>query len=231
MSEAVFINKMIEVFDPKPQGSSQMEGLTVREARVIEILKDTGAFLDGHFLLKSGKHSARYINKDALYPHTRETTEICHMMAGDFKDQKIDVVVGPEKGGIILSNNVADELTRLTGRVILGVYAEKSPTGGFVFNRGYDSFVKGKRVLITEDILTTGGSVKEVIEAITKVGGEAVGVAGICNRGEVKAKDLGVPVLSALINLNILAWEPNECSLCAAGVLIDDQVGHGRKAS
>ena len=99
-------------------------------AKVVDILKKIGAVItDDHFVYTSGKHGHVYINKDALYPHTKETSEVCEIMAKMFADQEVDVVAGPALGGIILSQWVASHLSELKGKEILGVYAEKDETG------------------------------------------------------------------------------------------------------
>src|SRR3990167_10692639 len=132
-----------------------------RDERVKKILADTNSVLsNGHFVYVSGKHGDKYINKDAIYPHTKAIKELCRMWAQDFKNSGVEVVVGPAMGGVILSHDTATELTKLLKRDIPGVYAEKDGDGGFKFTRGYDAFVKGKKVLVVEDVLTTGGSVK-----------------------------------------------------------------------
>src|SRR3989344_8674261 len=125
---------------------------------VIEILTKVGAIIkDSHFVGTSGLHFDTYINKDVLYPHTKETSQICEIYAEKYKDKDIQVVVGPALGGIILSQWVTHHLNKM-GSSTLAVYTEKTPDGGQVFTRGYDKLVKGKRVLIVEDNISTGGS-------------------------------------------------------------------------
>src|SRR3989338_3413671 len=214
---------------PKLRPSSPDGPPISREKRVRQILDQTGAVLtDGHFLYTSGLHGDTYINKDAIYPHTQETKEICGMWAEDFKDADIEVVVGPAMGGVILANNTADALTLITGHDVPGVYAEKADKG-FVFTRGYEEFVKGKRVLVVEDILTTGGSAKSVVEAVREIGGEVVGVAVIANRGGVKPQDLGVDILDSLMDIQMKAVRQGECQKCSEGIPINTRVGAGKK--
>src|SRR5581483_10874339 len=135
-------------------------------SKVLDILKKTGAVIpDSHFVGTQGRHFATYINKDALYPHTAETSAICEMMAEAVKDLEIDVVVGPALGGIILSTWTAFHLSKIKGKEVLGVYAEKSGDG-MALTRGYDKLVSGKQVLVVEDLTTTGGSVKKTMGAV-----------------------------------------------------------------
>lgn len=208
----------------------QMQHLhRMREVRAGQILEDAGAILtNDHFVLTSGKHASGYINKDAAYPHTEATRELCRMWAEDFAGQGIDVVVGPAMGAIILANNTASELTTITGRQVFGVYAEKVGEG-FAFTRGYEQFIRGKRVLIVEDILTTGGSVKKVVDLVNNSGGQVVGVGVLANRGGVKPEDIGVDEIDALVTVEMDSWEEEECRLCIDGVQVNTRVGKGRE--
>jgi orotate phosphoribosyltransferase len=200
-----------------------------REEKVKKILAQANAVLtNGHFVYVSAKHGDKYINKDAIYPHTNLVRQLAKMWAEDFKDSGVEVVVGPAMGGIILSHDTASELSKILKKDIPGVYAEKDGEGGFSFTRGYDSFVKGKKVLVVEDILTTGGSVKKVIELTKEAGGKVVGLGAIANRGNVKAKDVGVKKLDALITLEFNAMEAKDCTLCKSGIPVNTNVGKGK---
>ena len=150
------------------------------------------------------------------------------MWAKDFADSGVEVVVGPAMGGVILSHATASELTRMLKRDIPGVYAEKTGDGGFDFTRGYGDFVKGKKVLVVEDVLTTGGSVKKVIDLTKKAGGKIIGLGVIANRGGVKARDIGVKKIDALIDINFIAMNPKDCKLCKNGIPVNTNVGKGK---
>lgn len=194
-----------------------------------KILASTNAILtNGHFVYVSTKHGDKYVNKDAIYPHTKAIRELTKMWAEGFKNSGVEVVVGPAMGGVILSNNTAGELTKLLKKDIPGVYAEKDGEGGFTFTRGYDAFVKGKKVLVVEDVLTTGGSVKKVIDLVRNSGGKIVGLAVIANRGGVKPRDVGIKKINALMNINMVAMEAKDCTLCKNGVPVNTNVGKGK---
>lgn len=200
-----------------------------REEKVKKILAQANAVLtNGHFVYVSAKHGDKYINKDAIYPHTNLVRELTRMWAEDFKDSGVEVVIGPAMGGVILSNNTASELSKIVKKDIPGVYAEKDGEGGFAFTRGYDAFVKDKKVLVVEDVLTTGGSVKKVIEMTKKAGGKIVGLGVIANRGGVKAKDVGVKKINSLIDIQMNAMEAKNCTLCKNGVPVNTNVGKGK---
>lgn len=201
-----------------------------REKTVRQILLDTGAFLiDSHFVLSSGKHTDSYVNKDAVYPHTEQTRELCRMWAKDFSESGTEVVLGPQLGAIVLANNTASELTRITGREVLAIPAEKDGED-FKLGRGYGELVKGrKRVLVVEDVVTTGKSVKKVIDLVRRHGGEVIGAGILCNRGGVEPQNIGVEEIDVLLNLNLPSWTSDECVPCKEGIPIDTRVGHGRK--
>ncbi len=200
-----------------------------REEKVKKILASTNAVLtNGHFVYVSAKHGDKYINKDAIYPHPNSIRKLCKMWAGDFKNSGVEVVVGPAMGGVILSHDTATELTKLLKKDVPGVYAEKDGEGGFKFTRGYDAFVKGKKVLVVEDVLTTGGSVKKVIDLTREAGGKIVGLGVIANRGNVKAKDVGVKKIDALIDIQMVTMEAKDCTLCKEKVPVNTNVGKGK---
>ncbi len=196
----------------------------------MKILGRVGAVLnDGHFVYTSGKHGSAYVNKDAIYPHTRETSYLCLYFAQHFLDREVNVVVGPEKGGIILSQHTASMLSTLSGRIVLAVYAEKDGDK-FVIKRGYEKLIPGKNILIVEDVLTTGGSAKKVFDAVYALGGNVIGLGAIYNRGGVTEGDIGLlPELYSLTSIDLKSWEADECPLCAADTPINTTVGKGRE--
>lgn len=196
----------------------------------MDVLSQVGAIVTGsHIVYTSGKHGSSYVNKDAIYPHTALTSGLCMKIAARFANHGIEVVMAPVIGGVILSQWVAHHLTALTGKEVLGVYAEKDGDG-FVIKRGYDKIVKGRRVLVVEDILNTGGSVKKVVEATRAAGGMVAGVGALCNRGKVVGKDVGaVPLLYSIVDIDMAAWGEEECPLCAKNQPINLEVGKGRE--
>lgn len=212
------------------------------EEKVLEVLAKTGAIItDSHIVYTSGKHGTAYVNKDAVYPHTRAISKLCRAIAEHFSDREvngIDVVVAPAVGGVILSQWTAHWLTELTGMETLAIYAEKSEDGkSFLFKRGYDRYIRKtsdsnlpKLVLVVEDVLTTGGSARGVVEAVRALDGEVVGVGVLCNRGGVTPEVLSkVPELFALSNIKMDSWEEADCPLCAKGAPINTTVGKGRE--
>lgn len=198
---------------------------------VVEILKRLGAVItDDHFVYTSGKHGEVYINKDALYPHPRETATIGRLFAERHAQLDIDVVAAPALGGIILSTWTAYYLSELKGREILGVYAEKMPDKSMAFTRGYDKLIAGKNVLVIEDLATTGGSLKKVVDLVRKTGGYVAAACVMVNRNpaEVTAETIGAP-FSALGELKADAWDERELPEHIRKRPVNTSVGHGRK--
>ncbi len=199
---------------------------------VLATLAGVGALITGdHLVYTSGRHGSSYVNKDALYPHTAATSQVCARIAARFADAGVEVVAGPTVGGVIMAQWTAQHLSVLTGREVLAVYAEEEVGEGGarrrLFRRGYDALVAGRRVLVVEDILTTGGSARLVVAAAHEAGGSVVGVGALCNRGGVSAEMIGAPLLFSLSEVPLESFAPEECPLCAAGVPINTRVGKG----
>ena len=235
----------------------------MEEREVSQRLARVGAVItNSHIVYTSGKHGSAYVNKDAIYPHTQEISKLCRAIAERFAGDEIEVVVAPAIGGVILSQWTAHHLTRMTGRPVLGTYAEKSerslykakettaiyniPSMGtitlfegeelvvkenrFVIKRGYDKLVANKKVLVVEDVLTTGGTVKKVIDATRALGGRIFGLGVLCNRGGIKPSDVSnPPQLYALLNVKLDTYDEADCPLCAQGIPINTDVGKGKE--
>lgn len=205
---------------------------------VVSILKSVGAVLtDDHFVYTSGKHGSVYINKDTLYTHPMETSRVGKMFAERFTNRYIDVVVAPAIGGTILSQWTAYWLSRLTKRDVRSCYTEKdkgtlagAAESAQIFRRGYDHVVKGKRVLVLEDLTTTGLSVKKVVDVTRAAGGTVIAVCVMINRDPigVTGKTVGAP-FSALGIMKAEAFSKDDCPLCRESVSINTSIGHGRQ--
>ncbi|HEY82027.1 MAG TPA: orotate phosphoribosyltransferase [Dehalococcoidia bacterium] len=173
-----------------------------------EIFEKSGALLKGHFLLTSGRHSPVYWEKFRVLQFPNYTEQLCRMISSHFRDQGIQVVAGPTTGGIILAFEVAKQLgTR-------GIFAEKEGEER-AFRRGFH-IAPGERVLIVDDILTTGGSIREVMAAVNKLEGKIVGIGVLVDRSEQEL-DFGVPLFSCHRAATI-TYKPEDCPLCAAQV-------------
>lgn len=201
------------------------------QPEVLTILKKLGGLIThSHIIGTSGKHLDAYVNKDALYPHTKETSAVCRMMAEQVKHLQIDAVVSPALGGIVLSQWVAYHLSEITGREVLGIYAEKDSEKNMIFTRGYDKLISGKNILVVEDVANTGGSAKKTAEAVKAIGGKVVAVSVMVNRNpEIVTEEFFAAPLFALAELKLSAYSEDECPMCKNGLPINTQVGHGKK--
>ncbi|HEY4509340.1 MAG TPA: phosphoribosyltransferase family protein [Candidatus Paceibacterota bacterium] len=198
---------------------------------VIDMMKRVGAIVtDGHFVGTNGRHMATYINKDRLISHPKYSSQIGRLFANKYKNKKIEVVVAPSVAGIPLSQWTAYHLSKVSKKEVLSIYTEKTSNNNQILKRGYDFLVKKKRVLIVEDVTTTGSSVKKVIASVKMAGGKVVGVIVIINRDPklVSSKSVGVP-FSALEVLRVASYEAKNCPLCKRSIPINTSLGHGKK--
>jgi len=205
--------------------------------KTLKILESTGAIISNdHFVYTSGKHGSVYIRKDKLYPHTLLTSKVCKMIAESVKNWKIEIVVGPSVGGIILSQWVAYHLSKITKKEVLSVFTEKSYhekqiyDGQQIFKLGFDKLVEGKKVLVVEDLTTTGASVKKVVDEVKKAKGKVVGVFVLLNRNpkNVNSK-LMKSQFRALSVFKAEAWDEKNCPLCKQNIPTNTTVGHGKE--
>ena len=179
------------------------------EQEVKDLLIKTNAIMEGHFLLTSGLHSPHYVEKFNVLQHPEYTEKLCQAMAEKFKDQNIQTVVGPVTGGILLAHETGKALgTR-------AIFTERE-NGRMTFRRGF-GLQPGERVLIVEDIVTTGGSIKDVIDVVKAHGGIPVAVSMLVDRSGGKASFGDVPC-TALLHMNVETYKPEECPLCKQGI-------------
>ena len=172
------------------------------------MLRRAGAVLEGHFKLTSGRHSGTYFEKFQVLQYPAYTQRLCGLIAGHFRDSNVEVVAGPTTGGIILSFEVARQMG-LRGIFAETVGEERRFLRGFRVN-------PGERVLVVDDVLTTGGSIRQVIDAVRRAGGEPVGVAVLVDRTGGKV-DFGLPFFACL-ELVVPSYEAAECPQCREGV-------------
>lgn len=214
-------------------------------SHVLELFDRLGVIIrNNHFVYTSEidgveMHGPTYVNKDGLYPHATETSQLCRELAKRSLYElgsRINCVVGPEKGGIILSQWVGyflAEVPGLKGSPVISLFAEKmKDTIGntqFIFTRGYGDMVAGKNVLIVEDVIHTGQSVKKVADLVQRHGGKVIGVGSLCNRGGKEAYHIGVPRIFSLLNMQMESWSAEHCPLCFDGIPINRQFGKGKE--
>ena len=177
------------------------------EKDVIGIFEKNNALLKGHFKLSSGLHSERYLQCALVLQHPAIAEDMAKALAAKFAGTRIDVVVGPALGGVTLSYEIARALG------VRGLFTERDG-GKMVLRRGF-AIGAGEKVLVAEDVVTTGLSTKEVIDAVKTHGGVVVGVASIIDRSDIKP-DYGVR-FESLAKVKIQTYRPEECPLCKEG--------------
>lgn len=174
---------------------------------LLSAFQQTGALLEGHFLLTSGLHSPRYLQCALVLQHPEHAEWVGKRLAERFKDEGVQAVVAPAIGGII----VAHETARALG--VRALFTERE-NNAMTLRRGF-TLKEGERILVVEDVVTTGGSTKETIEAVTRAGGVVVGAGSVVDRSGGSA-DVGVRRV-ALLTLEVPTYQPDACPLCEQG--------------
>jgi orotate phosphoribosyltransferase len=179
---------------------------------VLGLFTKTGALLEGHFVYASGRHGRQFLQAARVAQYPEYTEALCRAMASPFQDENIAVVCGPATGGIVLAYETARHLNARA------VFAEKEPDGGMAVKRGLH-IQKGARILVVEDVITTGGSVAKTISHLRDRGADVAGVAAFVDRGGKAAFDCAYAPLARLV---MESWSADECPLCAQGVPVTE---------
>jgi len=179
------------------------------EPEVLSALQDAHAIMTGHFRLTSGRHSDRYVQCARVLEDPALVTRLANAIVERLGERRVDLVASPAVGGIVIGFAVAQALG------VKFIFSERQD-GKMTFRRGFE-VPEGARVLVVEDVVTTGGSVAEVIELVRGAGGSPVAVASLIDRGGPKAFDIE---LLPLLQLQVESWEAESCGLCAAEVPI-----------
>lgn len=178
------------------------------QERALQIFDEAGVLLKGHFRLTSGRHSNRYLQCAKIFRSPKYSEELCGALAEKYRGAGVEIVIGPAMGAV----QMAYEVSRALG--CENFFTERGDDGKMALRRGFE--VKpGQKVLVVEDVVTTGGSVREVIDLVKAAGGTVVGVGSIVDRTGGKI-DFGVPFQS-VVSLEVESWEPQNCPLCKAG--------------
>jgi orotate phosphoribosyltransferase len=172
---------------------------------ILEHFRQTEALLEGHFILSSGLHSPNYLQCARALQHPTDAAKFGKAIAGHFTDANIETVASPAIGGLIIGFAVAQALN------VRFIWTERE-NGTMTLRRGF-SVKENERILVVEDVITTGGSTRECIEALEKHGAKVVGAASIIDRSNGKA-DVGVPRI-ALASLDVPSYKTEDCPLCA----------------
>lgn len=175
---------------------------------MLDIFRSTGALLEGHFKLTSGRHSNTYFQCAKVLQHPEHLSAVCHKIAAHFSQKGVDTVISPAIGGIVAGTETGRQLGVKT------IFAERKD-GRMTIRRGF-SVAPGEKVLVIEDVITTGGSVQEVIELLKNAGALIIGVGCVVDRsnGKVRLTDDQYAVLS----MEVVSYAPEECPLCKEGI-------------
>lgn len=178
--------------------------------QVLQLYKETGALLEGHFQLTSGMHTDQYLQSALVLQHPQHTEALGVALAERFRDAAVDLVVGPAMGGVILAHT--------TGRAlgVRAVYTERKE-GKLIFYRGFQ-VRPGEKVLVVEDVVTTGGSARETAEVVQAHQGRVVGVGSLVDRSGGSVR-FDVPYRSLLV-LTVPSYPPADCPLCRKGIAL-----------
>ena len=177
------------------------------QQQALDCYKKTGAILKGHFKLTSGRHSDTYMQSAKLFIDTKQSEIVCKALAEKLAGDKIDLVVSPAIGGILMGYEVARQLG------VPNIFAERE-NGEMTLRRGF-TIEKGTKVVVVEDVVTTGGSVKEVVKLVQGLGAEVVAVASLVDRSNGNV-DFGVKYVN-LISMEVVSYDADECPLCKEG--------------
>jgi orotate phosphoribosyltransferase len=175
---------------------------------ILKLLEQVGAIRTGHFELSSGRHSATYIQCALVLQHPNCAEQLGHELADRFKDHSVACVVSPALGGVIIGQEVARALG------VRALFVERDRSGQMALRRGFE-LKPGERVLVVEDVWTTGGSTREAIGVVEQEGGLAVAAGAIIDRSGGRL-ELNVSAC-ALLELDVPSYEPDDCPLCRAG--------------
>ena len=187
-----------------------MTDASLADASIEDLFSRSGALLDGHFLLKSGRHAGRYLEKFLVLQHPSFAVEIGRRMAESLAPYSPGLVIGPTTGGVLLAHEVARQL----GGSVRGIFAEPVAGGGRALRRGW-AVNDSERVVLVDDILTTGASLVQTIDAVRAAGVEPLAAAVLVDRS-ASPIDLGFP-LHSLGRIEIPSWDAADCPLCAEG--------------
>jgi orotate phosphoribosyltransferase len=178
-----------------------------QQQEILDIFKQTHALLEGHFQLTSGLHSAQYFQCAKVLQYPNHAEKLCGLIAQHFLNSKPDVVIAPALGGIVVAQEVGRQLHTRT------IFTERKD-GTMQLRRGFE-INTGERVIVCEDVITTGGSVQEVIDIVSKAGGHIVGIGAIVDRSNGKSV---LKNMFATITINVQTYLPDNCPLCQQGI-------------
>jgi orotate phosphoribosyltransferase len=208
--------------------------VTAAGREALDILRECRAILEqDHFVYDSGQHGSGWIDKDVINERMPRVRRLCELLAEEVRDLGAEVLCGPATGGLIVAQWTALCLDAIA------VFTEHDPAahpdassgrpvrGRFVLRRGYDQVVRGRRVLVVDDVINTGLSIRQTVEAVRDCGGIVIGAGAHITRGNASLQALGVETLRVLAEYDIPSWPAQACALCASKVPVNTRYAHG----
>ncbi|MGB6266328.1 MAG: orotate phosphoribosyltransferase, partial [Candidatus Acidiferrales bacterium] len=183
-------------------------GTNMKREELLKLFEQVGAIRTGHFELSSGRHSATYIQCALVLEHPKHAEQLGRALADLFRDHSVSCVVSPALGGVIIGYEVARALG------VRSLFVERDRSGQMALRRGFE-LKPGERVLVIEDVWTTGGSTRETIGVVEQSGGLAIATGALIDRSGGRV-ELNVPA-RALLEMEVSSYEPDDCPLCRAG--------------
>jgi len=180
------------------------------QEEILALFRRTKALLEGHFQLSSGLHSPHYFQCAKVLQYPEYAEALCGRIAARFSRESVGVVIAPALGGIVVAQEVGRQLN------VRSIFAERR-NNELALRRGFE-IAPGERVLVCEDVITTGGSVEEVLKIVRRSGGTVVGVGAIVDRSGAAA---GLENCYSAVTMKVLAYKPDDCPLCRLGVAIE----------
>lgn len=181
--------------------------MSLSRDEILTVFRETGALLEGHFILTSGLHSGTYFQCAQIFQYPEYSEKLCRDIVRHFQDVETDLVVSPAVGGIIFGYELARQLG------VRNIFSEREG-GKMLLRRGF-KVNPGDKVLVAEDVTTTGGSVRELMDSIEAGGGDILAVTSIVDRSGGEAR-FGVPYYS-LFQMDVKNYKPDDCPLCRQG--------------
>lgn len=196
--------------------------------RTESILRECRAILENdHFVSINGEHSAGWIDKDAINPHVHHVSALCEILMQVTRHLEPEVICGPAEGGLIVSLWSGYHAKRPAVFVEHAAAEGEELRGRFIFRRGYDQWVKNRRVLIVDDVVNTGHSIRQTVTAVQNAGGNVVGIAAYIDRGNITATDLGGFPYHYLLQWNIPSWPESETPADVLARPVNTRYAHG----
>ena len=197
---------------------------------VVRIFSESGALLgNGHFVTTAGMHTKQYVNKDALFANPRHASALGDLMMRRFVKDRPDFFIVPKSGAIAFAQWAAFYTTITYGmEPTLAVFADKDQAGEMIIRRGFDKLIKGKRGVILDDVLTTGGTVQKIMDKLSGLS-EVIGIGVACDRSDSKVSTQGIGRIESLCHISIPTYSQEDCPMCKDGTPINTDFGKGHE--